>query len=421
MKTEMCVRARFWFLCVLISGWTGSAPPVWGQLILAPPPATPIVPPAVEQYQTNNPMIVFTPEGAPETPPLQWRWLAFRPHALYRFVHATALPTTVTNRVASTVQEVAPGLLVNLGTHWSLDYTPTLRFYSSGAFNDTLDHSVRLVGGTIYQDWALGLVQSYEKTSQPLVETGTQTDQEMFYTLLSAAGELSSQLSVDGAFSQRVVSAEAFQSSREWSPSVWLNQRFWPRLDAGIGVAVGYVDVEAGSDMLYERFQVRVNWRATDKLALRVHGGGELRHFLDSSTDDELNPIVGVQVQYQPFKHTRVQLGVNRIVDVSLLTSVGGGSQIVEMTEVTVQLSQRVLERLRLELGGSYFRGDYSGAGPGVGGRQDDYVRLNGRLAWRFLKRGSAGVFYQYSDLSSNLAGYGFSGHQTGFELEFRY
>lgn len=374
----------------------------------------------MEQSQTNNPMVVFTPERAPETP-FRWEWFTFHPHALYRFLYATALPTSVTNRVKSTVQEVAPGLLVNLGTHWSLDYTPTLRFYSSRAFEDTLDHSVRLIGGATYQDWTLGLLQTYEKTSQPLVETGTQTDQETFFTSLSASYQINSQMSADGALSQRIVSADVFQSSKEWSPSAWLNYQFWPRLDAGLGIAGGYVDVETGSDMAYERFQVRANWRATDKLALRVHGGAELRHFLDSGADDELNPIAGAQVQYQPFEHTRISLGVSRTVDVSLLTAGAGESQVIETTEVTAQLNQRLLEQLQLQLGGGYFRGEYTAADPTVPDRKDDFFRFNARLGWRFLKRGTAAVFYQYTDLTSSLAGYGFASHQTGFELEFRY
>jgi hypothetical protein len=407
-------------VCAVVLGCAGGVRSGVSQAILAPPPPVSITPPAVEQYQTNNPMVVFTPERVPETP-FRWSWAAFRPHPMYRWLYATALPTTVTNRVKSTVQEVAPGLLVTLGAHWSVDYTPTLRFYSSRAFEDTLDHSVRLMGGTTYQDWTLGLLQTYEKTSQPLVETGTQTDQETFFTLLNASYQINSQMSADGALSQRIVSADVFQSSKEWSPSVWLNYQFWPRLDAGLGVAGGYVDVETGSDMAYERFQVRMNWRATDKLALRVYAGAELRHFLDSDADDQLNPVAGAQVQYQPFEHTRMALGVSRTVDVSLLTAGTGESQITETTEVSAQLNQRLLEQLQLQVGGSYFRGEYTAADPTVPDRKDDYFRFNARLGWRFLKRGTAAVFYQYTDLKSNFAGYGFSGHQTGFELEFRY
>lgn len=421
MKTQFFLRGRIGLVFAVAAWSVAGVRPAVSQVILAPPPAISITPPAVEQYQTNNPMVVFTPERTPVTPPLRWQWFTFRPHALYRFFHATALPTTVTNRVESTVQEIAPGLLVNLGAHWSADYTPTLRYYSSGAFKDTLDHSVRLMGGTTYQDWTLGLLQTYEKTSQPLVETGTQTDQETFYTLLSATYQINSQMSADGALSQRIVSADVFQSSKEWSPSAWLNYQFWPRLDAGLGIAGGYVDVETGSDMAYERFQVRVNWRATDKLALRVHGGAELRHFLDSDADEQLNPVAGAQLQYQPFEHTRISLAVSRTVDVSLLTAGTGESQITETTEVTALLSQRVLEHLQFQAGGGYFHGEYTAAGPTVPRRKDDYFRFNARLGWHFLKRGTAAVFYQYTDLSSSFAGYGFSGHQTGFELEFRY
>ena len=118
-----------------------------------------------------------------------------------------------------------------MGNYWTVDYSPTWDFYSSREFRDTLDQNVRLAGGTSYEDWTLGLSQSYSKSSDPQVETGTQTDEETFSTTLSASYRINSKLSLDMGLNQDFILTSQFQNSREWSTMDWLNYQFWPRLD----------------------------------------------------------------------------------------------------------------------------------------------------------------------------------------------
>jgi len=406
-------------LGLLVSGRSAQA-----QAILTPRPEFSITPPAVQQYQANNQMEVFAPPETvtrPDPPPLQWGPLGFRPHAFYRFLHATGLPAAGTNHVDSIVQEISPGLLLNLGDHWSLDYTPTWRFYSNDEFRDTLDHYVRLIGGTTYEDWVFGLAQVYDASSEPLVETGTQTDQEAFLTTLSSSYQFNSKMSMDLAINQNIVSAEEFQSSSEWSTLDWLNYQFWPRLDAGLGLGFGYVDVDTGSDMTYEQLQCRINWRATDKLSFRIHGGGELRQFLNGGADDVLNPVAGGVIQYQPFDVTRLSLNVSHVVAVSLLSSGNAQSQLTESTDVTGHLNQRLFQKVYVDLEGGYHVVTFVSAGTADTDREDDFYTFSAKLNCPFLKRGTAGVFYQYSDFSSTAEGYTYSSSQVGFEIGYRF
>jgi hypothetical protein len=393
------------------------------QSILAPPPAFSITPPAVVQYQAYDQMDVFAPPELvtrPDEPPLQWGPVGLRPHAIYRFLYATGLPTSGTNQVASTIQEFSPGLLFNIGSHWALDYTPTWRFYSSDQFRDTLDHSVRLMGGTTYEDWVFGFAQSYDSSSTPNVETGTQTDQQTFSTALNASYQFNDKMSLDTAVNQKIISADQFQSSSEWAISDWLNYQFWPRLDVGLGATFGYVDVETGSDMIYEQVQGRINWRATDKFSLQVHGGMEARQSLSTDADDVLNPIVGGVIQYQPFDFTRLSLNVARTVATSLLTA-NSQSQLTENIDITGHWNQRLFKKVYLDLDGGYHIVTYVAAGTATTDREDDYYTFNARLGCPFLKRGTVAVFYQYSDFSSTEPGFTYSTSQVGFEVGYRF
>ena len=108
-------------------------------------------------------------------------------------------------------------------------------------------------------------------------------------------------------------------------------------------------------------------------------------------------------------------------MDVSGLASSSGQSQVTEGTSVTADLNQRLLGRLHLNLEGGYHNVKYVASGGSATGRTDDYYTFNARLSLQFLKRATAGVFYQYSDNISTLAGYTFTSNQTGFELGYQF
>jgi hypothetical protein len=338
--------------------------------------------------------------------------VSVRPHALYRFMYGDGIPAGGLNRVHTTIQDFSPGLLLGLYDHWSLDYTPTWSFYSSRAFKNVLNHDVRLLGGASYENWTFGLSQDYSLTSEPLVETGTQTELENFSTGLAASYRFNSKMWVDLGVNQTIVSTEGFNSYREWSTPDWLNYEFHPRLNAGLGLELGYVDMDIGPNMLYERYLGRVQWRATDKVSFRVSGGVEDRQFLDSNQGDELSPIAGVAVQYEPFDVTRLSLNVDNTVTPAYVTS---GS--TETTAIMGDLNQRLLGFLFLDLGGGYRRVRYVGSAP----RTDDFYVFNARLSCNFLKRGRAAAFYQYSKNDSTEADFSFNSNQVGFELGFYY
>jgi len=394
------------------------------QTILAPPPEFSITPPAVVQYQAGSQMDVVTPPeivAHPDEPPFQWGPVGLRPHAIFRFFYAAGLPVSESNQVVTTIQEFSPGLLFDIGDHWRLDYTPTWRFYSDSQFRNTLDHNVRLTGGIKYEDWFFGLSQTYSASSAPLVETGTQTDQESFLTALNASYQFNSKMSLDAAINQRITSTEQFQSSSEWSTMDWLNYQFQPGLDAGVGFCFGYVDVETGSDMTYEQLLCRMNWRATDKISFQIHGGGELRQFLTGGAKDVLNPVAGVAIQYQPLETTQLSLNLDRVVATSLVTATNAQSQLSESVDLTGRLGQRLFKKLNLDLSGGYHTVKYVAADTEVTSREDDYYTFNARLSCAFLKRGTASVFYQYSDVSSTGSGFTYSTTQLGFEIGYRF
>jgi len=411
-------------LTILSAGLMSWSCAASAQSSIAPPPSFPVTPPAVQDSEANNEMNVFNPEasvlyspGAPQpAEPFRFGILNLRPHPYYRFLYGTGI-LSGTNQAQNTfINQISPGVLLEIGSHWTLDYTPTWSFYSNNHFHDSLDHAVTLTGGTSYEDWTFGLSQGFTLTSDPMVETATQTSQQTYTTALNASCQLNSKMSTDLGLGQSIISADNFNSSREWSTLDWLNYQFWPRLVVGVGVGFGYVNVDTGSDMTYEQLQTRVAWRATDKISFLIHAGGEDRQFLDGSTSDLLNPVFGAAIQYQPFEQTKISISADRTVAASYFANPAVN------TDFTADLNQRLLGKLFLDLQGGYNIVKYVDSTAGASAnREDDLYTVGVQLSYTFIERGKIAAFYQASKNSSTQSGFGYSSSQVGFEISYSY
>ena len=392
---------------------------VGAQQVVAPPPSVSVTPPAVLEAPPSE-MQVFSDEnsiaGFPqEAQPLQLGSVTLRPHVFYQFLYGTGIQSSPGQQHDSIIQSFAPGMLLVLTPRWTLDYTPTLNFYSDKSFQDNVGQSVTLTGGASYEAWTFGLMQNFTYSSTPQAQTGTQPGQDTYSTALSASCPLNSKMSVDLGLSQYLDFPSGFQTSKTWSTLDWLNYEFWPRLTAGVGAGVGYVN--ASPNMMFEQLQGRVGWRATDKISFQVSGGAEFTQTTDDSSNPLANPIMGASIQYQPFEQTKLSLGAGRVMSPSYYDN-----QISEVTTVNGNLSQRLLGKLFLDVSAGYTWNNYTSLASGVAAQSSaDYYSVNVQLSTTILKRGTVAVFYNYSDNSTAQAGLSYNSSQIGFNLGFRY
>ncbi|MGO8836929.1 MAG: hypothetical protein ACLQAH_14370 [Limisphaerales bacterium] len=385
------------------------------QYVLAPGPQAPDqTPPAMQQV---NEMDVFASVPQIESEPLKWGPLTLRPHPYYQFLSADGLQSS-TNQVASTtIQAISPGALLEIGRHWTLDYSPLWTLYSNKQFSDNFGQMIKLVGGTTYNDWVLGLSQSYDEIDAPSSVTASQTRTETYNTALTGLYTMNSKMSLDLGLGQNIVSADQFSSFSEWSTMDWLNYQFRPRLNAAVGLGGGYDDESSSPDMTFEQFQGRVNWRATDKIGFQLHGGVEIRQFLSGGAAPIVNPVFDATIQYKPFEQTRISITGQRTVSASYLQD-----QVTETTGVNASLNQRLLGKFFLDLNGGYQLVKYvSSVNTSGSNREDDLYTFNAQLSRTFLKRGTIAALYQLSKDNSSQSGYSFTSHQVGFRIGFSY
>jgi hypothetical protein len=415
-------------LCFLMPIGTALA-----QDVISSPPQTPVIPPSVQAQQNNNPMQVFAAPEATSSTPLQFGPVAVRPHVDYQFSYGDGIQSSPGQQQKSIVQQVAPGVLFNLGDHWALDYTPILYFYSSSSFQNTVDQSVQLSWGTAYRDWFFSGSQGYTSSSNPNIQTAAQTDLQTYSTALNASYQFNDKMSLDMGFNQNfnyvgngTITTNYLQSlanSKMWSTMDWLNYQFWPRFNAGLGVGGGYTVQSGSPDSVNEQYQARVNWRATDKISFQLGGGVQDQQYLSGGAGGLVTPIFSATIQYQPFEQTMLSVTASRTVAPASFQN-----QTAENTGITGDLNQRLLGKLYLDLSGGYNKTKYLASASGLStSRNDDVYSFNARLSCHLLKRGTVAVFYSYSDNSSSQSGFtsgpgfGYTSTQVGLEIGYRY
>jgi hypothetical protein len=371
----------------------------------------------------SNQLFAALSEEATRTPLWEWGPFALRPHLLYRFLYGDGIPTAPGTNLTTAINQFYPGFILQLGEHWKLDYTSILHFYSSSHFRDTTDNSVLFEGTTTNSSLVLGLSQRYMSSSTPLIETSQQTDRESYSTVLSAAYQLNRAMSLELAADQdfrsfgQATTNLTLTDMRQWSTLDWLNAQFVPQFGAALGAGFGYVDVSAGSDMMYEQLQGRLNWKLGEKLALLVSGGFEDRQFMNSHSSDLVNPLFSATLRYHLFESTVISADASRTVNASMFAGM-----VTELTEVGGKLDQRLLHSLHLEVEGGYRTTRYETSLAGhTKTREDDRTHLAVRLRAPLFKTGTAALIYETGDNASSLSKFTLSGTQVGFELGYHF
>jgi len=74
-----------------------------------------------------------------------------------------------------------------------------------------------------------------------------------------------------------------------------------------------------------------------------------------------------------------------------------------------------------LDVSGGYQMVTFASAGYAGTDREDDIYTISAKLTCPFLKKGTAAMFYQYSDVSSTAEGYTYYSRQVGFEIGYRF
>jgi hypothetical protein len=391
------------------------------QSVIAPVPSAAAPPPELRAPENTGNQAVPPAEAAAgtlqETSPFQWGPATFYPHLFYRFLYGDGIQANPGQEVTSAVHLLSPGILTDIGTHWTLDYTPTWTLYSNRQLQNTLDHAVNLAGATSFQDWLLKFSQSYNYANDPLIATGSQTTQQSASTAFTASYRFGNRMRLDSTLSQNLQFTQGFSDSRAWDDLEQFHYQFSKYLDTFAGLDLGYEEQSNSPDMESISPTLGIACHPTDKISLNANAGLESRRFLSGSAANVTTPVYGASLGYQPVSTTKLTVGANREVDTSALED-----QITKTTTLNADLNQRLLQNFYLDVSFEHQAVDYvsSVGSPGLD-REDKLYTVNVKLSTTFFGRGTIAVFFQNSHNASTSAEFAFTSHQGGVEIGYRY
>lgn len=387
--------------------------------------------------QRDTGTISLSQPAAPTDAPFQYGDLSLHPHLLMSSIYGLQLPARDGRRVASMIYTAAPGLRVDLGQNWSLDYSATWTNYTARALEDTVGHAARLAGAWTWQDWTLQLSEIYRKSSPLLIETGGQTPQRTWATQVSAARSFGRALNFQTSASLNERYGEIFPDTRDWATMNWLTIQLTPQFQTGLGFGAGYTDIVGEPDATNQRYLARVSWIPTEKLSLDLDAGIEARRSRAAGAEATRNPVFNAAVVYRPFAVTQVIVGGSRTVTNSYFQG-----QVTDTTSWNVALQQRLLGRFYLSTAYSHREAEFSAVrlmlpvilppddpeAPLVGppvislpGRSDRVETVTIRLTTTLLKRCTLAASFQRSYHRSNQAAFNYTSTQFGVEFGCRF
>ena len=376
-----------------------------------------------------------------------------RPHAAYSLMYDDNIflehKTKKANlgnpgRDHDIVHTFTPGLRLNAGdvgqrqsAYFDANYQVAISRFMDNDGANAYDQNASVELGGKLNRFSLAakqtLVQSSDANVANLAANG-RVRRKTWVTNIDTDYEISDKTSASLDLAQTIgdYRGVAFSDSADRTASLWFDYQFLPKVKAGVGGTVGYLQLDGDAashnpNSAYYQGKLRLDWQATEKINIAANGGYEFRNIQDASANDPSMFVFGLNATWKAAERTSVQLGANR----GRVASNALGGALNTQTAFTANLRQGLAENLTLTLEGGYSIAEYetsaallnTPAGIRAGIRDDRYYFVKPALGYRFAERAQASVFYQYRRNESTAVGNGndFLNNQLGLELSYRF
>jgi hypothetical protein len=412
------------------------------QSVLVPPVQTRDPIPTVEQAAATRLGSIGAPAlrrpSDPTTYPLHWGPIQFHPSLGYGVSYGDGILREANAPDTTVIHTLSPGLGVELGRYWDLEFGSSIYRYSNADFKNNVGYNLSLSGNIPLEKWAFSFGYGWSLSEQPQIETGTQTKQQSHSLSLGGSYNRSTRLSYDFGVSQSTQLTDQFANYWTWSTSEWINYHATPKTTLGLGVSAGYNLIDPGDDSIYEQLNGRIVWHPSPKINVQLTAGLQIQHFVVTGfetnvvfvppnsatnqissidqTETAVYPIFGASVAYQLFEPTSLSLAASRSIGNSVLED-----QFTETTSVSVGLRQRFLKHFTLDIRPAYSLVTYSSTAGQIENREDEIYSLYAGVSTLLFRKLNVSVFYQFNDTVSTSDEFAFDSTQVGLQLNYRY
>jgi hypothetical protein len=358
-----------------------------------------------------------------------------------RTVYDDNINLTQDDRISDFYTTIEPSIMVGVGdtdtraeNYIRLDYLPAVFLFADHSENNSVQHLARLDGQYRINRLTLNFSQMVQIMDGVDVQTQGSTgglDQQVnldvagrarfnvYTTLFNAAYYLTGKTFLSAGANYTGTDYKSLISSEVFSGNFFLNYNYSPKLVVGVGAVAGSDRVDAPNpDQTFEQANVRFSYQATGKIDFAGTVGVEVRHFEGDLRDEYISPVFEMRMGYAPFDGTKISLAANR----RTLNSAVLAAQNYTVTNISVGVQQRLLQRFFLGLNAGYENSNYfSTIGSTAPERDDSYFFVQPSIGVRVTRFWNVGAYYLRRQNSSSFDAFSFNDNQVGFRstLEF--
>jgi len=321
---------------------------------------------------------------------------------------------TLTGLVSRFLRPVDPN---EPGDSLLLRYSPTATFFVHNGDQNSFDEDVTVDGRLRTEKTLLEFEARYQTLSSPDVDVGNRINRSVYSAYGDINYSITNKTSVDSHLDFDHTSYEGGLNFTDIGERVTLDYKVAPKTSIGLGGAIGYTNVEEGSDQLYEQGLVHLHYVPTQKITIDLLAGVEVRQISGGST--RTTPVWEFNASYAAQQSTTVLLTVSRKTEPSAIFQ----GQDVDRTTVEGNIRQLLFQKVYLSLGGGYQHAEYVDAGinSGAADRTDNYAYLGVSAATEITKWCSLRMDYRYQDNFSSIDDFAFRRNVADIQLNVQF
>jgi hypothetical protein len=338
------------------------------------------------------------------------------------------------NRIADYYTTIEPSIMLGFGdtetrqeNYLRLDYLASLFLFADHTEDNAWQHVARVEGQYRINRLTLTLnqlVQVIDGTDVSAANSAGGFDQrvnldvagrtryKIYTTHLNGAFYITGKTFVTAGLDYSATDYSTLISSDSVSGNLFLNYNYSPKLVVGVGGTAGYNRVDAPNpDQTFEQANARLSYQVTGKIDLTASAGVEFRSFKGQGRKQYVSPVFEIGMNYVPFDGTKLSLTANR----RTLNSAVLAGQDYAVTNVTVNIQQRLLTRFYLAASAGYEHSDYfSAIVGGTSNRRDDYYFIEPSIAVSVTRFWTVGAYYLHRANNSSSDAFTFHDNQVG-------
>lgn len=298
----------------------------------------------------------------------------------------------------------------------ALTYTPNFVFFAEQSRNNSIEHAASLTARWPMSKLTLGMGENFQSTSGSVTDVGNRVNQQSYSTTLTSHYALTEKTSFEINGTYNIHDYKNLIGSEDWSDANWINFQIRPKLNLGLGLTLGYNNVQLQPSQTYEESSLRASYVVTGKMTVNGSIGAQLRQF-GGGVPQQVGLIFGLGASYLPRDGTFITLESHRRNDNSAILA----GQNYTTTGLNISVRQRVLDRWFVTLAGGIDQADYrSTIASVVATRKDTYYTGRLGVEYRLSDRWQVGAFYQYRSNSSS-GPFGFEDNEFGVQGSYSF